>query len=113
MQVSSSVIGSQRRGSRRRVRVTVRARRALRDLVAQSGPQHVIVSWPAGATTLPATMHTVSPHEAIVGHVAGCPIFVDVRQVSLFRNRRGLLDVPVPSRHHCRPLLRLQTAGLD
>jgi hypothetical protein len=113
MQISSSAIARPRRGSRRRLHVTVRARRALRDLVAESGPQHVIVAWPAGATTLPAAMHTVSPHEAIVGHVAGCPIFVDVRQVSLFRNRRGLLDVPVPSRHHCRPLLRLQTALLD
>jgi uncharacterized protein (DUF779 family) len=112
MQMSSSGIDRPRGGFRRRLLVTVRARRALRDLVAASGPQHVIVCWPAGATTLPATMHLVGPHEAVVGHVAGCPIYVDLRQVCLFRNRQALLDVPEPARHNCRPRLRLRTVRL-
>ena len=93
----------------RRLRTTGRARHALRDLVAANGPQHIIVSWPAGATTVPTAVHAISPYEAIIGHVASCPIYVDVRQLNLFRNLKALLDVPQPPLPYRRPLLRLHT----
>jgi hypothetical protein len=76
-----------------RLQVTVQARRAISDLTRDQGRQHVVVTWPAGAALLPEHVHEPAPHEAIVGHLAQCPIYVDLRQVSMWPNRSMLLDV--------------------
>ncbi len=88
-----------------RLQVTVQARRALADLTRDQGRQHVVVTWPAGAALLPAHVHEPAPHEAIVGHLAQCPIYIDLRQVAMWPNRSMLLDVTRTERrwHGARP----------
>ena len=76
-----------------RLQVTVQARRAIADLSRTQGRQHVVVTWPAGAALLPEHVHEPAPHEAIVGHLAQCPIYVDLRQVAVWPNRWMVLDV--------------------
>lgn len=94
----------------RRLRVTKDARRAMADLRETDGAQALLLSWPAGVACLPAAVHTPSPYEAIIGHVSGCPIYADVRQLAMFRDRHAVLD----ARAHAstvrprRPLLRLR-----
>ena len=76
-----------------RLLVTVRARRAVADLSRDRGLQHLVVTWPAGVALLPATLHRPGVHDAIVGHLAQCPIYVDLRQIALWPQRRVLLDI--------------------
>lgn len=90
-----------------RLRVTTRARAVVRRFVAEQGRQHIILSWPAGATTIPAELHIPGGHDVVIGHVARCPIYADVRQLALHRDRRLLLDVPDRPRAGRRPLLRV------
>ena len=79
-----------------RLRVTARARRALAELLCTTGPHHLVLTWPAGVAVLPAEVHHPSGHEAIVGHLARCPIFVDLRQVATWPERQAVLDVTTP-----------------
>lgn len=97
-----------------RLHVTVRARRALADLSRHHGRQHLVLTWPAGVAVLPAGLHRPAPHEAIVGHLAQCPIFVDLRQVSLWPERRVLLDVAMSRRRRpgARPCFLLTDAAV-
>jgi hypothetical protein len=83
----------------RRLRVTRHARKALAEIRRSRGPQAVRLSWPAGVTYLPTRHHSASPYDVIIGHVSGCPVYADVRQLTLFRDRRAVLDAD-----HCRPL---------
>jgi hypothetical protein len=39
-----------------------------------------------------------STFDVIVGHIAGCPIHADLRQLACYRDRRAILDVLNPSR---------------
>jgi uncharacterized protein (DUF779 family) len=93
-----------------RLRVTTRARAVVRRFVAEQGCQHIILSWPAGATTIPAELHMPGGHDVVIGHVARCPIYADMRQLALYRDQRVLLDVPDQPRAGRRPLLRLGCA---
>ena len=79
-----------------RLQVTVRARRALTELLRTAGPHHLVLTWPAGVALLPAGLHRPSGHEAIVGHLARCPIYVDLRQVATWPTRQAVLDVTSP-----------------
>lgn len=92
-----------------RLRITTRARRVLRRLCVDQGDQHVIVTWPAGATTIPAAMHQPGRHEVIIGHVARCPIYVDVRQLGAYRNRQLVMDIPDSTSPPRRPVFRVQS----
>jgi hypothetical protein len=38
-------------------------------------------------------MHRVGPFDVVVGHVARCPIYADLRQLDLFRSECMLIDV--------------------
>jgi hypothetical protein len=80
-----------------RLVISVGAQSAISQVCARDGLQHLILSWPAGATMVPASMHQAAMHEAIVGHVSRCPIYVDLQQFALFRNRRLILDVDATS----------------
>jgi hypothetical protein len=83
------------RGSRLdgRLLISVRVRKAIRRLCAGAGPQHVVLTWPGGANYLPAWMHDAGPYDVVVGHVARCPIYADLRQLELFRTHRMVIDV--------------------
>lgn len=104
----SDVVPGSRLGNK--LLVTVRARVGLRRLVAQAGAQHLVVSWPAGVTAVPAAGRVPGPYEVIVGHVAGCPMYADLRQLALFRRRRVLIDLPEPAQGRQRPLFHLISA---
>jgi hypothetical protein len=94
-----------------RLLVTIRARMAIRAQVRRAGPQHLRLTWPGGITTLPAAVHGPGPHDVILGHVARCPIYVDVRQLALFRERRVLVDACDPVRPDASPILKVVVAA--
>jgi hypothetical protein len=86
--------------------ITARARSAIRRFCADAGRQHLVVTWPGGANYLPATMHHAGPYDVVVGHVARCPIYADLRQLKLFRARCMLIDLSDRARPRGRPLLK-------
>jgi hypothetical protein len=88
-----------------RLLITARARKALRRLCAEAGRQHLVLTWPGGANYLPAAMHHAGPYDVVVGHVARCPIYADLRQLDLFRTRYMLIDVNDCAHPPGRPLL--------
>lgn len=77
-----------------RLLVTERARSVIRDLYLANGPQCLVLCWPSGVAHLPSPLHEGGPYDVIIGHVAGCPIYADLRQLALFRDRRMVLDAP-------------------
>lgn len=94
-----------------RLQVTIRARRTISDLSRAHGRQHLVLTWPAGVALLPAGLHRPGGHEAIVGHLAQCPIYVDLRQVALWPDRQVVLDLAAPrTRPGRRPLFVLHDA---
>jgi hypothetical protein len=94
-------------GPARRLAVTTRARLALARVIRTQGPQAFILSWPAGATYLPVAAFQPDGFAVIVGHIAGCPIYADVRQIAFYRDRRAVLDIPDGTVRE-RPVLRLR-----
>src|SRR4051794_4634084 len=76
-----------------RFAVTARTRWALADLVAEIGPQHLIITWPPAAVCISAADHRPSGHEAIICHVDGCPVFLDLRQLASFQGHALLVDI--------------------
>lgn len=101
------------RADGRRLRVTRHARKTMAELRRQRGPHTVLVSWPAGVAYLPSTHHSASPYDVIIGHVSGCPVYSDVRQLGLFRDRRVVLDAAARRTLFTgprRPVLRLSQA---
>lgn len=80
-----------------RLMVTVRARRAVAWIRRRNGPQALLLSWPGGATCLPVTVFEPDAYDVIIGHVAGCPIHADVRQLSYYRDRTAVLDTASPA----------------
>jgi uncharacterized protein (DUF779 family) len=74
------------------------------------GRQAVVLSWPAGAAYLPAAMWVPGRFDVIVGHVACCPIYADVRQLKLFPDARLVLDLTDGAAVSSRPPLRLLPA---
>ena len=93
-----------------RIVVTDRARDAIRCLCRVGGPQLLVVACPAGVECLPVAMFSPSQFDVIVGHVAGCPVCADVRQLGSFADRHAVLDVAESMRWRERPLLRLRSA---
>jgi len=76
-----------------RLQVTAAARSALATLRHDRGPQVLYVSWPGGATVLPDGVFAPGPYEAIIGHVARCPVYADVRAVNHSATDTVTLDV--------------------
>jgi len=93
-----------------RLVVTDRARNAIRCLCRASGPQALVVAWPTGVTYLPVGIFSPSEFDVIIGHIACCPVYADVRQLGFFADRQAVLDLAEPARWREQPLLRLRSA---
>jgi uncharacterized protein (DUF779 family) len=93
-----------------RIVVTDRARDAIRCLCSAGGPQLLVVACPAGVAYLPVAMFSPSQFDVILGHVARCPVYADVRQLGAFADRHAVLDLAESMRSRERPLLRLRSA---
>ena len=104
----STVDSSAERG--RRIVVTDRARDAIRSVCRAGGPQALVVAWPAGVAYLPAAMFSRSDFDVILGHIARCPVYADVRQLGAFADRHAVLDLAESMEWRERPLLRLRSA---
>lgn len=90
-----------------RLSITAAARRAVVRIRREVGPQAVFLSWPAGATYVPAASYVPGEFDVIVGHVARCPIYADVRQLGFYGDRSAVLDVH-ETRHAPWPVLRMR-----
>jgi hypothetical protein len=92
-----------------RIVVSDQARDAIRSLCSAGGPQALVVAWPAGVAYLPAAMFSRSEFDVILGHVARCPVYADVRQLGAFADRHAVLDLAESMEWRERPLLRLRS----
>lgn len=99
----------------RRLIVSTRARRAMARLYRGGDGQAVVLSWPGGAAFLPMRLYAAGEYNVIIGHVAGCPIYADLRQLNGSGHRRLVLDTAELTRAGRRPLLQLRAldAGAD
>jgi hypothetical protein len=95
---------------RGRLVVTDRARDAIRYLCRVGGPQALVVAWPDAVAYLPVAMFPPSEFDVIIGHVACCRVFADVRQLGFFADRHAVLDVAESASWRERSLLRLRAA---
>ena len=93
-----------------RLVVTDRARDAIGCLCRAGGPQALVVGWPGDVTCLPVARFSPSEFDVILGHIAGCPVYADVRQLGSFADRHAVLDLAEPMSWPERPLLRLRSA---
>ncbi|HEY7045834.1 MAG TPA: hypothetical protein VH373_01340 [Jatrophihabitantaceae bacterium] len=95
----------------RRLAITDRARNALARLCRDHGRQALLLSWPGGAATLPLTLYAPGQFDVIIGHVACCPIYADVRQLGGSVTSSAVLDIDPSVWHRKWPLLRLELAA--
>ena len=94
-----------------RIVVTDRARDAIGSLCRAGGVQALVVAWPAGVAYLPVAMFSRSEFDVILGHIARCPVYADVRQLGFFADRHAVLDVAESMEWRERPPLRLRPAA--
>lgn len=80
----------------------------MADVCRGDGRQAVFLAWPAGVAYLPAVRYTPGEYDVIIGRIARCPIYADVRQLGWFAGCRVVLDIAEPPRAGRRPLLRLR-----
>ena len=67
-----------------RFSVTPAAHAAARRLRRAKGDQAMVLSWPAGVAYMPVEAFHAGRFDAIIGHVARCPVYADIRQVSSY-----------------------------
>jgi uncharacterized protein (DUF779 family) len=94
-----------------RLVVTDRARRAMGQVRRGQGLQVVVLAWPGGATYLPRAAYRPTKYDVIVGHIASCPVYADMRRLGWSSRTRVVLDVvemPPPGR---RPVLHVRAAA--
>src|SRR6266568_1642183 len=108
MEYLGSSLGSD--AERGRLVVTDRARDAIGYLCRAGGLQALVVAWTAGVECLPVAMFTPGEYDVIIGHIACCPVYADVRQLGFFADRQAVLDLAEPMRWREQPLLRLRSA---
>ena len=94
-----------------RLVVTDRARRAMGQVCRGQGQQVVVLAWPGGATYLPRAAYRPTKYDVVVGHIAGCPVYADMRRLSWSSKTRVVLDVVEMPRPGGRPLLQLRGAA--
>ena len=91
-----------------RLVVTGAARDAIGRLCRDDGRQAVLLCWPGGAVCLPLSLYAPAAFDVIIGHIARCPIYVDVRQLRFAAGTHAVLDATQACEQ--RPLLRLRPA---
>jgi uncharacterized protein (DUF779 family) len=91
-----------------RLVVSGAARDAIRRLCCDDGRQALLLCWPGGAVCLPVSLYTPAAFDVIIGHIARCPIYVDVRQLRFTAGTHAVLDATQACTQ--RPLLRLRPA---
>jgi uncharacterized protein (DUF779 family) len=96
---------------RARLTFTPAARRALVAVSRRDGQQAVLLAWSAGAAYLPCAAYVPYAFDVILGHVAGCPIYVDARRLAMFRDERVVLDVDPAARSAVQPALATRPAS--
>jgi uncharacterized protein (DUF779 family) len=95
-----------------RLAVTDRARRAMSQVCRAQGPQVVVLARSGRATYMPLVAYRPSKHNVVIGHIAGCPVYADMRRLSWSSRTRVVLDVvemPGPGRRlflHVRPAVQ-------
>jgi hypothetical protein len=82
------------------------ARTAIVTASRAGKQQAVLLSWPAGAAYLPSEYYRPGEFDVVVGHIARCPVYVDVRRLALFRNQRLVVDAAPPTATRPHPPLR-------
>lgn len=92
-----------------RFEFTPAARSALERVCAQSGPQVVLLTWPAGVTYLPAHHYRPGEFDVAIERLETCSVFADSRALTLFLNRRIVVDADGLLR--TRPVLRVRTVS--
>jgi hypothetical protein len=91
-----------------RLVVSGAARHAIGRLCRDDGRQAVLLCWPGGVACLPLSLYTPTAFDVIIGHIARCPIYVDVRQLRFTVGTHAVLDATQACEQ--RPLLRLRPA---
>jgi len=76
--------------------------------VPRWGRQALLLCWPGGAVCLPVSLYAPAAFDVIIGHIARCPIYVDVRQLRFAAGTHAVLDATQACEQ--RPLLRLRPA---
>jgi hypothetical protein len=84
------------------------ARDAIGRLCRDDGRHALLLCWPGGAACLPLSLYTPTAFDVIIGHLARCPIYVDVRQLRFTAGTHAVLDATQVWKQ--RPLLRLRPA---
>src|SRR6266545_5295574 len=93
-----------------RLVVTNQARDAISCLCRAGGLQALVVAWPADVTCLPVATFSPGEFDVILAHIAGCPVYADLRQLRSFADRPAVLDLAEPMSWPERPLLQLRSA---
>lgn len=91
-----------------RLVVTDRARRAMGRVCRDEGAQVVVLAWPGGATYLPVASYRPSKSDVVVGHIAGCPVYADLRRLGWSSRNRVVLDIVEAPRPGRRLLLSVR-----
>lgn len=94
-----------------RLVVTGRARRAMGEVCRSHGRQVVVLAWPGGATYLPVASYRPSKYDVVVGHIAGCPVYADMRRLGWSSRNRVVLDIVETPRPGRRLLLSVRPAA--
>ena len=89
-----------------RLGVSPAAQTAVAAACQRGERQVVVLDWPSGVTCRPRRQYRPGDHDAIIGHVAGCPVYADLRGLARFPARGVLLDAEPPSPAHPYPTLR-------
>ncbi len=88
------------------VAFTAAARSLIAAACQRTGPQVIVLAWPAGATYLPADCYVPSEFDVVITHVSGCPVYADTRRLTMFINRRVEFDADAYTASRPHPPLR-------
>ena len=88
---------------------TPAARAALVRVCARSGPQAIVLSWPAGITYLPARCYRRAEFDVALARFEECAVYADSRGLTLFLNRHVVVDAERTARPRAWPVLRVRS----
>ncbi|MEO6704176.1 MAG: hypothetical protein ABI140_13385 [Jatrophihabitantaceae bacterium] len=82
------------------------ARSAISTLCRDRGRHAILLGWPTGVGYLPADSFAPRDCDVIIGHVAGCPVYVDLRDRAQLAAPRLVLEVAAGPPDRRTPVLR-------